>query len=355
MEKRIGLLTFHSAHNYGAVLQCYSTITFLHEKGFEIETIDYQNKSLAERYKKRSPLYFINPKNLYRIIKYNQQIKTNNTFDDFIQNKLCLSSSKYDEETINNVTNIYSDIIVGSDQVWNYDCNGNDISYFLPFANDNTNSVALSASIGGNINGIISSKETIDCLKRFSKISVREDDDCKQLGKLLGKPIENTLDPVFLLEKNQWKLLQDESISSKYNDYILVYTIVEDKELLSFIQKNYPSYKVLYINQGYIKRTNVVNLTNVNPQQFLGLIMNAKMVFTNSFHGIAFSLIFEKEFGVALLKYNERINNRISSLLEKANALDHILSNSLKTNAVKSEVLDAEKDNLKKYLLSAIK
>lgn len=355
MNKKIGLLTFHNAHNYGAVLQCYSTLRFLISNNFQVETINYRNAVLSKRYAKKNFLFFLNPKNIYRILKYNTPVLFNSTFERFQKEHLHLSE-KLNEITFNNISEMYDSILVGSDQVWNLACNGNDLNYFLTFSNPSVKKIALSASCGGRVDLIIKNKRAIEAIKQFSCISIRESDDCALLNRCLCNfNLVTMVDPVFLLDKDEWSVISDSSVSKKYNNYVFVYMISEDKELIKLAKKTHPTKTIVYLNMGLINFPGVKNIRNVSPEQFLGLIKNADFVYTNSFHGLCFSIIFNKLFGIKLLNKNTSINNRIKNLLDVTGNNNYIiedgliLSNKSLYKKMKQSII-----MMKNYILNAV-
>lgn len=354
-QKKIGLLTFHCAQNYGAVLQCYATVCFLKKHNYDIETIDYQNQALKQRYKKQNFSFYFNPKNIYRSFKYNSHFVPNKTFGEFVKKNLNLSNQKYDELNIFIANNVYTTFIVGSDQVWNMSLNGDDNNYFLNFVKEEKQKIGLSVSCGGKAK--LFNKALISSLSTFKSISIRENDDFLELKKQLPSSfnIQNTLDPVFLLSKDEW--LEIEECPHEQNEpYIFIYMVFEDKELIRYVKKHYKSQKILYVNQGKINVPGVKNLRNVSPQRFISLINNADIVFTNSFHGLAFSLIFNKKFGVKLLEKNTTINNRVISLLDLIEGKDHLIEPKNKEICVDSidNRYESEKNKLINYLLNSL-
>ena len=118
---RIGILTFHAAHNYGAVLQCYSLQEYLKSLGHEVYVIDYQNDRMLAVYKRfrverilrKNPIHMVN--SLFNEISlFRRRKKRHSAFHKFIAEKLNLTSV----ETIERLP--FDIIFIGSDQVWSY-------------------------------------------------------------------------------------------------------------------------------------------------------------------------------------------------------------------------------------------
>lgn len=312
---KIGILTFHCAHNYGAVLQCYALQETLKQMGYEVKVIDYH-----PRYLKYSPFIWykwisINPtkcltKILFQLHTLSIQIKRFKAFESFINKRLNtyrLNLQKEQKEI--------QCFVFGSDQIWRK-TNGNfDSIYFGNFiAAKNCKLISYAASMG--VDTLTEKdKETITpWLKKFNLLTVREISLKKLLEPILNKNIEVTIDPTFLLSSNEWDKI---AITPQYRKpYIIIYQVIENKE----------TYKIAQIvaeklNAEIIEIASNINKTSTNyrtiytasPEEFLGWIRNAKFIVTTSFHGTAFSIIYKKAF--ISIKQNKSSDLRIDSLL----------------------------------------
>ena len=119
---KIGILTFHCAHNYGAVLQCYAMQEFLRCKGHDVEVINYRPKYLLEPYKTFKVKRFLSKKPIrlskgviIEFILFPTRLKRFNGFEKFIKNRLSLS----EKATCSSISPKYDVYIAGSDQIWN--------------------------------------------------------------------------------------------------------------------------------------------------------------------------------------------------------------------------------------------
>lgn len=316
MEKkiRIGILTFHSVSNYGAVLQAYALSKFIQDKGFECELIDYQNNKMKKQYKAIS-LSKINFKHI-KLTTYNcfmipHVISRNYKFKIFRKKYLKISEKKYNERNLPD-SFIYDGIIVGSDQVWNLDCNGSDEHYFLDFIRkDICKCYSYAASISNKRQEV---KQYKKLLYDYRFISVREKSSAVLLYTILNKKIQTCVDPTLLLPVIEWnKLLKKPNTKN----YILVFLMTHSEELLKnayqFAQEN--NKKMVYINLYMPFITSKYNsIYSASPEEWLGWVANADYVITNSFHGTVFSIIFEKKFMVHLIE-DEGKNERLLDLM----------------------------------------
>ena len=222
-KKRIGILTFHTAINYGAVLQAYALQKYLNEQGYDCEVIDYQCKKINDNYK----ILKIKSKNLKKIIisflKAPLLFLQRKKFKKFVINNIRLSNQKYYPYNITSSNKYYDCFITGSDQVWNLSLTNNDMSYFLDFATKKR--ISYAASNGTEEISEKDFKKVSNYLQKFSAISVREKGLQNSLMNKISISIIKVLDPVFLLDVESWNnLLPNFNCKEKY---ILAYIIHE--------------------------------------------------------------------------------------------------------------------------------
>lgn len=299
---KISILTFHFVENYGAQLQAYALQTYLQSIGHKVEILDFRPSKLINDYK------MINFKSLKKVIADLSRLRTRkkqiHKFRDFMNEYLNLSSDRYDDTlNINNFINTSDIFICGSDQIWNLPLTGYSYQYFLNFIDQNEcKKISYAASFGDLIQD--KDKKIIgDYLKEFDAISVRESSSLDVINDLADKNSVCVLDPVFLLSTDQWRNLSFYNTTIVPKSYILIYDLIGrgDKTLIkkAKIEANRLNKKIISIHPLTTKRYRVdYNLYDVGPKEFLWLIDNAEIVFTNSFHATSFSLIFEKKFVV---------------------------------------------------------
>ena len=327
-SKLVRIITIHFGTNHGSVLQAYALSRYLQSVGCDAQLIDY----VPERYKiwnslisKRRGKYPLPVIIAYYPIAILKSFRVRKLFEKFLRNNLNLTKRYADSEELKKTPPQADIYITGSDQVWNNDYNGNnDLSYFLDFVSDESKRVAYAASFGKEH---ISEKEYTNAikpiLKKFDSIGVRESDACNILDQL-GVQSTHVVDPVFLLTKKQWQQFAN-PVQSK-EPYILVY--VMDglySELLDYAQKikEQTGKKIYVVSFKKIKDERISRCFYLaDPKDFVGLVGNADVVVTNSFHGTAFSVLFQKDF-IAIGK--ERYNSRMISLLTKLNLQSHFI------------------------------
>lgn len=315
---KIGILTFQWAINYGAVLQMFALKTYLEMQGHEILIINYSPKELKNQYSLNVLSNNLSmKKRLIRIIENFLKKSQHDKFERFLLNNFNMSKSFNSSEELKNIVKTFDLVIVGSDQVWNKDITKNYLKNYLLYSID-CKKISYAASIGSKT---IPSEE-LDLFKKslkdFLKISVREKHTAEQLCDIVkNKKIENVLDPVFLLSKDEWFNLLE--IKKTKRKFILIYMLENNQGLLNAAEKlqtetNFPVYSIEIPHVRRIKNSFKINLLHdVGPSEFLELIFNAEYILTNSFHGTSFSLIFEKKF---LSFTHSSANLRIENLLK---------------------------------------
>lgn len=316
---KIGLLTFHRAINYGAVLQCYALYRTLIDMGHDVEVIDYR-PAYIEKYRKLLSFSFTwNIFSVFRalsrdIILYRKRKKTVKNFDDFL-NLMNFSPIVRDEKEV--VAQKYDVILCGSDQVWNKQItNGEwDKLYWGQFKHPGTKFAFYAASFGG-----LPTKEMDNDIKsmlsKVDAISVRENDMAGYLCNL-GLDVSVCVDPTILVNENVLKELAQEPEKS---NYILVYALKDRVKVVNWAKKIQKKTNLEIIVLGgnisgktnYGERVRVVQ--GVSPRQFLGYFKNAAYVVNASFHGTIFSTLFKKDFYSLQLSNSGRYRQYLESI-----------------------------------------
>lgn len=321
---KVGLITFHSALNYGAVLQTTALYSTLKGLVTDTELINFRFPPVCSivDHTRRKELknihtllrFLVKGRIIYRkkdcfdqfLFKHISKItKECNTFQDL--EKLC------DE-------NPYDVCVCGSDQVWNPYIIHFESAYFLRFADQRTKKISYAASIGQDTIGDDGIAFISDNIGSIDAISVREESAVGILRRAgVTCPINVNLDPVFFLSKEQW---HEKSIPVRIppnmKKYIFVYRLTDNPIMDSVLQEitQKTGLKCVAITDRLGKIPFISKkFMSVGPGEFLYLLENAEYVVTDSFHGIAFSLLFEKKLiAVSNLNRNTRIVNLLSKL-----------------------------------------
>ena len=151
-------------------------------------------------------------------------------------------------------------------------------------------------------------------LNNFDYIAVRENGLKSLCENLTGKSISLTIDPTLLVPASLWDRVL--SIKSKsHSKYILVYALHDTfdlKKIQEFAEKRGCVLKVLYGNANQKETDNII--TTAGPKEFLSLIKNAEFVFSSSFHGLAFSLLYGKQFYVSFKDNADRAKSLLANV-----------------------------------------
>lgn len=307
---KIGLLTFHRADNMGAMLQAFALQQSITDMGADCEFVDFpimDKPTLAETFSS-------NMKNADYFVKKvaEEGRKRRFFFSDFREKYLKISRVYNDTSHLNADYDLF---IAGSDQIWNFSVGDTDERYFLPFA-ENCKRYSYAASFGGD--EVSDKKKQFVCeeLSRFKKISVREKSGAKIVSELIGRETVICLDPVFLLSGDEW--VRQMNLCDSKEHYVFVY-MVQYSNVLVDDAKTYAMENgcgVRIMTSFFTPRAGFEAWSGYGVRDFLALVKGAQKVFTNSFHGMAFSIIFEKEFMVYPLTGNLKTrNDRIRELL----------------------------------------
>lgn len=358
---KIGIITFHKAINYGAVLQTYALQKVLEDMDADPEIIDYKCEYIENTYKLFSISSIRNLKCFISSLIYLPiKISKKNKFNKFRNDYLKLSSEINNRIQLDNSNCLYKSFITGSDQVWNLKCTGYDTTYFLDFVKDTSKKFSYAASFGSADIEKNQKEKYMYLLKDFNKISVREKQGLKIIGELIDKEGYVHLDPTLLLKEESWRNLCS---NGKYNNYILIYLMVHSQTALAFAEDlaKQTGCKIIYINSGLTKKVKGTYVRTAGPKEFLSLFAGAKYVVTNSFHGTAFSINFNKEFFVELLPPPSKVNSRLENIMDLLDLRERQIINGKNDNIHKpinysqvNSVLEEERRNSIKYLRSIV-
>ena len=315
---KVGIITFHRAKNLGAMLQSYALQKTIEKYVGDCEIIDYRNNDMEETYRIKTinEIKTIKGK-IKNILLRKKNIEFEKIRDEFNDKIQKISNEKYNKENIRKANDIYDVVITGSDQVWNPKLNYNDNNYFLDFVTDNKKKNSYAASFGTNILESKEKEEIKKELKDFNEISVREKEGKEIVEKLTNRKADVVLDPTLLLNKKQWENIIEDKRFEKER-YIFVYTIASTPTIFEFARKlaKEKNCKLICFNNSYKQHLGMKNLTRVSPQDFLNYVKNAEYIVTSSFHGLCFSINFQKQFYYELDEKKQNNNSRLTTLTQ---------------------------------------
>ena len=363
--KKVKILTFHNAENYGANLQAYALKEVLKDMDTEPSFINYQDKHILKDYK----LIRTNSlKSFFSSLWYMpRNLKRKKSFKSFCDRYLDGNTKKYyAKEEIELDLSSKDVLVAGSDQIFNPDLTGglSDI-YTLNLKKENVDKIIYGASVGNDELLEANKDKFKEKLKDLEYISVREENIAKSLENILNKKVEKVLDPTLLLEKEHWEELinKEKTVDLDKTKYILVYTLFENPEITKIA--NYLSkktgLKVVHFRKYNAYKNELMSMYTKGPADFVNAFKNAEYIVTNSFHGLVFSIIFErKQYVLMPNSRGGRLKDMLSLVgLEKraVNSLEDVINNELDEDidyvSVKNR-LNIEKEKSIKYLRGGI-
>lgn len=359
---KIGIITFQNAVNYGAVLQTYALQETLKTLGASPEVIDYQCTKINNMYAPFPKVKSIKSL-ISNILWYKRRKKKKVAFENFEQKYLNLTDKKYfTKEELEKTNSIYDVFISGSDQIWRSESSDSDTTYFLDFVKDKNKKYSYAASFGSDKVEDELKEKYKELLGDYKKLSVREQQGKKIIEDLLQKEARVDLDPTFLVEKDKWQKIQKNPTEKE--KYIVLFIIRKSEKIFRFAEKlaKETGYKLIYISNDRKKEVDAKYVGGISPQEWLGYFNNAEYIVTNSFHGVAFSIILNKKFFLELQPYPAKANARLENIMDTFNLRDREIVNGDNKNIDKeidyntvNKKIEESKENSINYLKDIVK
>lgn len=360
----IGILTFHRAYNSGAVLQAYALKKYINTEIGNAEIIDFiPNNACPER--NWIVQWILHTGKVLITLPFTKEESIREYRFKAFRKKLNLSNRTYfgDADIFRNPPS-YDVLISGSDQIFNMTLSDYSKSYYLGF-DSSAKKISYGSSFGRDILTNAEYELIRQELPQFYALSAREYSGANIMMKEIGKSVKIVVDPVFLISKKEWSMIKSKKVK-KQRRYIFVYAMEKTEWLLAAlnaVQNKFPDWDTVCVCAGWRAGKNIPGLLHQScgPTEFLAYIENAEIVVTNSFHGTAFSLIFEKKFVcIAHSKYNARLENILELIGKREMLLDKIIDKSWIERYIIDGVNSFKKmngliDESKAYLEGAIK
>ena len=340
---KVGILTIQKSSNYGACLQCYALYKYLEDLGNDCEVIDLNRPGVKHQEYRSSKRFRPSRYSIKKVIferlkclcgktveqKYPRSAIRMDKINRF-NNQLKYSQKYVSPDDLYDNPPIYDIYISGSDQLWNPTMNYCVEPYFLTFAPKGSRKISYATSIG-----IADLKEKErqnyrEWLSDYTSISVREKTAQSLLASFVDNQVEQVLDPSFLLSKEEWIDISVPPQISK--PYILLFTLEYSNILLEYAKKlkEESGLELVYLcwRQPTDSFEKYVVEREAGIEDFLGYILNASLVITNSFHGSVFSIILETSNFFSYVGKSKK-GSRIVDLLSQFNLGGHLLNENL--------------------------
>lgn len=362
--KKALFITIHVGPNFGSVLQTYATEIILREHILDVSVLNYNpaRVTYAGFFKRQFSKWWrvlLIPASLSMFI-LNRRL-----YGGFLKKKCHLTKPYYSIEDIKKRIPQADFYITGSDQVWNSTHNqGIDEMYYYTFLPSEKCVFSFASSFGKESIPVDECLKIKEYLDRYSHISVREKSAKILLENLGYRNVEHLLDPTLLLDRNRWKnlLIRRRRVRKPY---ILIFTPYNtvSKDIIYSSAKKIAAAKNLqivtfswtFLPEIRADRTMLFS----KPEDFLSLMYYADCVITNSFHGTAFAINFNRDLWV----YEpSQFSTRLISLLELTELKHRLLSDVIDEGrimecidySIQNMILDQERDKAHKFINNAL-
>ena len=339
---KVGILTFHHVTNYGAALQVYALWYYLNCLEIDVEIIDYRSRKAMKTYSqylfglwapgklKRGELV----RNVVHLAKMRW----------FLNKHLKLSPrTVYDRERLKHFADKYDLVICGSDEICNINSTwGFDSAFFLDFVDKTkTKKSSYAASFGFTSSLEKNEAQSIsEFLQDFSHVSVRDSNSQQIVNEIYTGEVSKVLDPTFLIQEHYHKLIKPLNLKRRY---VLIYFHKKaqkyESEIIHYLAQKL-DLEIISIGISYGTNVEIANkkILHAEPVEWLSWFKNADFIFTDSYHGMIFSVIFQKQFWVVSRKDK---NIKINDLLVDIKLEERILNINNLGDGESSEQLDA--------------
>lgn len=349
---RTGIITFHFVNNYGGALQAYALRRYVSGHFCaDTELIDYRHWFI--RMTDAVRMLPLTPNFRYYLPwmrSFSRMRKRRKKFADFMAAQGNLSPRIDFENQFKKIKDRYQLMICGSDQIWNpmLTC-GLAKPYFLDFPMKDCKRISYAASVGGSVRN---RDKMLDYIGRLDAVSIREKTDWLEHSDRL-RGVERHIDPTMLLTAREWEDIA--VLPDSREKYILTYFMQKNEAAYAIVEeiKQKTGYKVYDISRyGYQPDCVDQCLVDIGPEEFVGLFSAAQHVCTNSFHGIVFSLIFNKTVDfIPIQRFGGRIEHLCTLLdIEKVPVRDGVYYQMKYDPAQKDAILDSQRQNAYAYL-----
>lgn len=378
--KDVAILTkYYKNYNYGGMLQGYALHKVVQNLGYSCDIISYnvgENKNpVYSNLLQQCKQYGIKSASGKVIEKCTGKMKflikdildiRRQKFDEFM-NETNSNTEVFNDSNLTRLNDEYKYFISGSDQVWNP--NAVRLLYLQGFVDDTKTRIAYAASFGRDNLSEFEANKMIPYIKKFNYLGIREKTGTELLKKYIDNHIETVLDPTMLLTQNEW-----DSVSSKQivnEDYAIFYFFSNSynvrKKSEEFCKKNNLKMVLIpYAKQEYNfydSKGESIRINDIGPKEFVSMIKYAKYVFTDSFHGAVFSIIYNKPFVVfeRNKKGHVSMNSRLYDLLDTFELKDRLINDYENLNDVGeidysyvNIILDKEKNKSLSFLKKSL-
>ena len=364
MNNKVGLVIAHTGTSYGMNLQAFATQYVIEKLGFDTEILRTKSHFPEGIYLGHGIIHhFIAQAKRRRQKKIHNLNRLTDDFHKKNNEERIKAAQTFRKDRLHNFSPVmdykglckYSDrfkaVLVGSDQCW---LPGFSFSYFntLRFVPNSVKRISYATSLGVSEYPNYCRKSARDAWKKFDFLSVREEQGANVIREICGDiDVRVVLDPTYLISKEEWlSLIPIEENQS--DNYILSFMLGNDDSQKEMIKKFARAKELKLVSilsnesSSSIDTTYAdVLVTGASPEKFVNLIRGANYIFTDSFHGIAFSIINNKNFYCFypkrdFAKGKSSRNSRIDNILHTFHLSDHLINDYGEDYEIEDKVID---------------
>lgn len=381
---KLGLCLKYEQVNYGSKLQALATLRLMEELGHECKVIHYGKAGLWFKLKALPRIFnkTFRQDKIEDWSRHNAYKKHPEIADDMATRNRIFKEydvkyfDKYEVfgarfADIQQIATQFDAVVTCSDQLWSPAGLGTNF-YNLMFVPDNVNKVSFASSFGVSQIPSYQHKATATYLRRIEHVSCRENRGAEIVKELTGRDVPVLMDPVFAFDKKEWEGIVP--VEKVYDEpYILCYFLganIEHREAVKTFakEKGLKIVTMRYLDQyvDYDASFGDYAPFDVDPNKFLNILRGAEYMFTDSFHGCAFSMILHKNFAI-FNRYSDNSgaskNSRIDTVCGNIGLESRRVNASANLTEVMSQPIDWEavdakakvfKDRMREYLQKSL-
>lgn len=302
--KNIGLITFHESDNYGTCLQAFALQTMIENLDYNCNIINYKrhniiNNSKRDRNSIKKIIEAYGFRNLFRIKKIKKHsAEKKESFSNFRKKYFHYTENiYYSVDDLKKIENYYDAFVCGSDMIWTLDRIDEVDIFFMNFIKKKPK-IAYAPSFGSSTINLKVNSDILEMLNKFNSLSCREKSGVEFINNNCINEANFVCDPTLLIPKDKWFEMFNfkNNTENKVVSYLFegtptwaknIFNKLEEESAIEYIPMTVPEIGIM-LSKNKIEA--------IGPEEFVKNIASAKMVITNSYHGLLFSIIFEKQF-----------------------------------------------------------
>lgn len=352
----VGIIPFNmntEYSNFGAALHSYAFQKYLDKHGVNSVIINYSRLHFYYEQVKINLINYIKDKNYFELIQYlkvliNGAIKQYK-FDNFFYKNCRVTKYQYNIDTLPLLKKI-NRFVCETDVTFSTIRGKYDRAFLCDLPNmKKKDNIAYSVDFGSGELSDGKRKSLKKYAKNFKYISIRNVFKLDYFKNVIERDdVVITIDPVFLLNKEDY--LKVTKVPKIKEDYLLVYNCKENHPAMLEKAKIYAEQNNLKLVEIHCYDKNIISYNDNNPtpigiEEFLGYIKNSKCVFTNSYHGLCFSIIYQ----VPFFAFSRVANNeKILTILELFDLHNRFVANNIPNNVINWEKVNSRLLSLRK-------